>query len=143
MARKSKLAGIPIGPLVIFMIGIIAIIVILKNKNLFRFGSVMAGAAVGATVPGPNIYPVVRDIPRSGGFGLSIANSGTSFRDNVSFPCGNCARETTWFFIPGTGGGGGSTGEDVTVKMGSHGGESDKTSLISFGGIPYSKIRLR
>lgn len=47
-----------------------------------------------------------------------------------------CARETTWFFIPGTGGGGGDTGEDLTVKMGSHG--DNNTSLIGFGGIPMS-----
>ena len=66
---KGGLAGIPIGPLIIFIIGIIAIIVVLRNKNLFRFGSVMAGATVGeTTVQGPNVYPVVGDIPRSGCF---------------------------------------------------------------------------
>lgn len=80
-----------------------------------------------------NVYNRTRD------FGLSWANSDTSHRDNISFPCDRfCARETTWFFIPGTGGGGGCCGEDVTVKMGSHGGSSDETALISFSGMSYS-----
>jgi hypothetical protein len=105
-------AGLPVMPLVIIVIGIIAVLIILRNKNLFRFGSVMTGAIVGeTTVQGPNIYPIVGDIPRSGNFGTSVADDGTSFRDNVSFPCNKCNRETTWFFIPGTGGGGRSTGE--------------------------------
>lgn len=123
MAKKG-LAGVPIAPLIIIVIGIIAVLYILKNKNLFRFGSVMAGAAVGATVQGPNVYPVVGDIPRSGAFGTSVANSGTSFRDNVSFPCDKCNREATWFFVSG--------GDDWTVKMGSYGGGSDIGSLIGF-----------
>ena len=93
---------------------------------------------MGTPIQGPNVYPVVADTPRSGDFGYSDANDGTSFRDNVSFPCDKCNRETTWIFKPGTGGGGGSTGEDVTVKMGSHGSESDQTALIAFGAIPYS-----
>ena len=53
MARKSKLAGIPIGPLVIFIIGIIAIIVILRNKQLFNFGPVAAPVAG----TGNRLYP--------------------------------------------------------------------------------------
>jgi hypothetical protein len=125
VAKKRGLAGVPIAPLIIIIVGIIAVLYVLKNKNLFRFGSpVTATAAIGATVPGPNVYPVVGDIPRSGEFGLSIANDGTSFRDNVSFPCDKCARESTWFFVPGS--------SDWTVKMGSHGGGNDNGSLISF-----------
>ena len=138
MAKKG-LAVVPIVPLIIIVIGIVVVLYILKNKSLFKFGSVMAGAvedAIGETVTGPNIYTNLGDVPRSGPFGLSVANDGTSFRDNVSFPCDKCARETTWFFIPGTGGGGGSTGEDLTVKMGSHGESSDQTALIGFGSIP-------
>lgn len=129
MAKKG-LAEIPIGPLIIFLIGIVAVIFILKNKHLLSFGPIAtAGAAVGATVQGPNVYPVVGDIPRSGGFGTSVANDGTSFRDNVSFPCDKCARETTWFFTPGAPGEGDM---DCTIKMGSHGGGSDNGSLIGF-----------
>jgi hypothetical protein len=132
---KKGLAGVLIAPLIIIIIGIVVVLYILKNKNLFRFGSVMAGATVGeTTVQGPNIYPVVGDIPRSGAFGISVANSGTSFRDNVSFPCDKCARETIWFVIPGNQGEGGM---DFSVKMGSHGdGGNDNGSLIAFSQVP-------
>jgi hypothetical protein len=112
--------------IVIFIVGL-AYFIFIKNPQLLNrllgkgSGFVGITATVGETKPGPNIYPSLGDIQRSGAFGWNIANDGTSFRDNVSFPCDKCARETTWFFTPGTGGGGGSTGEDVTVKMGSHG----------------------
>lgn len=142
MARKG-LSGLPIGPVLIFIVGIIVVLYILKNKNFLRFGSATAGAVtdpanpqLGETLPGPNIYTNLGDIPRSGAFGLSDANAGTSYRDNVSFPCDKCARETTWFVIPGTAGSGSSTGTDLTIKMGSHGEASDQTALIAFGAIP-------
>jgi hypothetical protein len=72
---------------------------------------------IGETLPGPNIYTNLGDIPRSGPFGLSLANNDTSHRDNVSFPCDQCARETTWFFIPGTGGGGGINSETTNFIL--------------------------
>lgn len=49
-------------PLIIIVIGIIAVLYILKNKNLFKFGPATASIAIGESVPGPNIYPVVGPI---------------------------------------------------------------------------------
>ena len=63
---------------------------------------------MGTPIQRTYVYPVVADTPRSGDFGYSDANDGTSFRDNVSFPCDKCNRETTWIFKPGTGGGAGA-----------------------------------
>lgn len=44
MAKKGTIAGIPLGALVIFIIGIIVVLYILKNKNLFKCGPATAGA---------------------------------------------------------------------------------------------------
>ena len=121
MAKKG-LAGVPIIPLIVIIIGIVVVLYILKNKNLFKFGTATTGAAVGATIPGPNVYPVVGPALTSGI--IPIRSSGTSFRDNQGFDCSKCARESTWFFVPG--------GSDWTVKMGSHGEGSDNGSLIGF-----------
>jgi hypothetical protein len=87
VAKKGTIAGIPLSALVIFIIGIIVVLYILKNKNLFKFGSpVTAGAAIGATVTGPNVYQVVGQItPTLGNTGLSTASGGDgepSYRDN-------------------------------------------------------------
>ena len=98
MAKKG-LAGVPIVPLIMILIGIVVVLYILKNKNLFRFASpVTAGAAIGATVPGPNVYPVVAQITLPGEYGLSTASGGDgepSYRDNITFDCSKCNRETT------------------------------------------------
>ena len=68
MAKKS---GLPVMPLIIIVIGIIVVLYILKNKNLFRFGApATAGAAIGATVQGSNVYPVVAQITPPGSYGL-------------------------------------------------------------------------
>jgi hypothetical protein len=75
------------------------------------------------------VYTVVSPAAIEDGTGLSVALGGTSFRDNQVFECSNCAREATWFFIPGTEG-------DMSIKMGSHGGSGDETALISLGNIP-------
>lgn len=51
--RKSGFAALPVMPLIIIVIGIVVVLYVLKNKNLFRFGTVTAGATVGeTTVPG-------------------------------------------------------------------------------------------
>ena len=111
MAKKGTIAGIPLGVLVVFIIGIIVVLYILKNKNLFKFGPIVTPAASNH-VDGPNIYKVEMALPATGGQneagsgggteGCSATNVGNSFRDNVSFPCTECARETTWFFVPGS-----------------------------------------
>lgn len=44
MAKKG-LAGVPIAPLIIIIVGIIAVLYILKNKNLFNFGAIAAPVA--------------------------------------------------------------------------------------------------
>jgi hypothetical protein len=87
----------PIVVALVLIVGVIFVIYLLKNKQLLNFGSVTAGAAIEATASGPNIYPVVGQIPRSGAFGLSLANNDTSYRDNVSFPCDKCNREQHGF----------------------------------------------
>lgn len=56
------------------------------------------------TVPGPNVYTVVGQITPPGEWGISQATGGDdepSYRDKVTFPCDKCARETTWFVVPG------------------------------------------
>jgi hypothetical protein len=126
---------------IVFVILAIAILYILVRRHPgfidwlkgLTGGSFVGAAAIGASVPGPNIYTNLGDIPRSGPFGLSEASGGTSFRDNVSFPCDKCARETTWFVVPGNPGEGGM---DLSIKMGSHGGGNDNGALISFSQIP-------
>lgn len=124
MAKRGGLAGIPIGPVIIIIIGIIVVLYILKNKNLFKFGApVTVGAAVGDTVTGPNVYQVVSDL--SGQGEVTIRGGGNSYRDNQSFDCSKCAREATWIFNPGG-------GEDASIKMGSHGDEGQGTSLIQY-----------
>ena len=94
MARRKGLSGLPLGPILVFIVGIIVILYILKNKNLFRFGSVTAGAAIGATVPGPNVYLVVGQItPTPGNTGLSTASGGDgepSYRYNIGFDGSMC-----------------------------------------------------
>jgi hypothetical protein len=115
----------------IFVVGLVYFIFIknpkildkLLGRNLSDIGPGFVGATVGTTVAGPNIYTPTGDI--STGAVITIRSGGSSFRDNVSYDCAQCARETTWFVNPGGGG-------DLSVKMGSHGDESDDTSLIQY-----------
>ena len=113
---KSGLANLPIGPILIIIVGIIVILYILKNKNFLRFGSpVTAVQQLELLVPGPNVYPVVGQITPPGSYGLSTASDGDgepSYRDNVIFDCSKCNRETTWFVIPGNPG---ESGMDFSV----------------------------
>jgi hypothetical protein len=92
----------------IFIVGLIYFIFIKNPKILDKLlgrnlsdigpGNGFVGATVGATVAGPNIYTPTGDI--STGAVIAIRSGGSSFRDNVSYDSGSCARETTWFFIP-------------------------------------------
>lgn len=101
MAKRSGLAGVPIAPLIIILIGIVVVLYILKNTNLFKFGPIVAPAASNH-VDGSNIYKVVRALPATGGQneagsgggteGCSATNVGNSFRDNQGFDCSICSR---------------------------------------------------
>ena len=75
---------------------------------------------------GTSIYKVVGSIASGGG--VTLRGGGTSNRDNLGYPCNKCARESTWIFKPGTGG-------DYSLKLGSHGDEGGKETLIELGNI--------
>jgi len=80
---KKGLAEVPIVPLIIIIIGIVVVLYILENKNQFRFGPIAtAGIAIGKSVPGPNVYPVVGAIAPTAQSCVTVRSSGTSFRDN-------------------------------------------------------------
>ena len=79
-----------------------------------------------SSVTGTNIYRVVGNI-QSGGE-VTLRGGGTSNRDNIGYPCNKCARESTWIFRPGSGG-------DWSLKLGSHGDEGGKETLIELGNI--------
>jgi hypothetical protein len=82
VARKSKI-GSTLPALLIIIVGIIFVIAILRNKNFLKFGSpVTVGAAIGDSVPGPNVYPVVGPIAPTAQSRVTVRSSGTSFRDN-------------------------------------------------------------
>lgn|GEM_PF-2440011 len=82
MAKRSGI-GASLPTLLVIIVGIIFIVVIWENKNFLRFGSpVTATAAIGATVPGPNVYPVVGPIAPTVQSCVTVRSSGTSFRDN-------------------------------------------------------------
>lgn len=128
--------------IVVLVIVVIYVVIIRNPKALdwlkgigSRIGAAKVGAAsVGDTVPGPNVYPVVASISPAGNTRCNTAGGGDgedSFRDNVSFLCNH---ETTWFVKPGSSGGIESCSD--LSKMGSHGGSSDPTALISFRQIP-------
>ena len=75
---------------------------------------------------GTSVYKVVGSIASGGG--VTLRGGGTSNRDNLGYPCNKCAREATWIFKPGTGG-------DYSLKLGSHGDEGGKETLIELGNI--------
>jgi len=86
VAKKGICASLP--ALLVIVVGIIVIVAIWRNKNFLRFGSpTTAAAAIGAAVPGPNVYPVVGPIAPTENSKMTIRNSGTSFRDNQGFDC--------------------------------------------------------
>jgi predicted aspartyl protease len=78
-------------------------------------------------VTGKSIYQVVGNIATAG-TGVTIRGGGNSFRDNLGYPCNKCARESTWIFKPGTAG-------DWSPKLGSHGDEGGKETLIELANI--------
>jgi hypothetical protein len=77
VAKKNTLAGIPIGPVLVFIVGIIVILYILKNKNLLRFGSATVGAAAGDTATGWNVYTPTGNDCTGGDGSQEIGCSGT------------------------------------------------------------------
>ena len=79
------------------------------------------------TKTGTSIYKVVGNIMGAGS-GVTIRGGGKSFRDNLGYPCNKCARESTWIFKPGTAG-------DWSPKLGSHGDEGGKETLIELANI--------
>lgn len=79
---------------------------------------------------GKTIYPVIAPIANTGD--VTIRGGGNSFRDNIGYPCNKCARESSWIFSPGTGG-------DWSLKLGSHGDEGGKETLIELGNIDTGK----
>lgn len=110
---------------IVVLVIVVIYFVIIRNPNALNWlkGSKVGAAAIGATVPGPNVYPVVGPALTNGI--ITIRSSGTSFRDNQGYDCSKCNRESTWFFNAGGSG-------DVSIKMGAHGDESDATSLIQY-----------
>ena len=99
-----------------------------------KYGSGMAAPAAEEPPPadgngdgaatGESVYQVVGPISPTDGTRVSEA-SNNSQRDNQGYDCSICNREATWIFNSGG-------GDDVSIKMGSHGDEGDETSLIEF-----------
>lgn len=90
-------------------------------------GPAPSGGGGGSTATGKTIYQAIGNIMTAGS-GVTIRGGGSSFRDNIGYPCNKCAREATWIFKPGTGG-------DWSPKLGSHGDEGGKETLIELGNI--------
>lgn len=129
---------------VFLIVAIVMLIFLMRNPNFKNWlnqlfsgigttpsqtGTTPSGGGQQGTVTGANIYPVIGPIAATGDTRHSTAGSGSgggSERDNLGFDCSKCNRETTWIFVPGTGG-------DWSVKMGSHGrsGGSDDDSIGS------------
>lgn len=85
------------------------------------------GGTAGSSATGKTIYQAIGNI-MTAGTGVTVRSGGTSFRDNIGYPCNKCARESTWIFKPGNGG-------DWSPKLGSHGDEGGRETLIELGNI--------
>ena len=90
--RGIKISSI--AAILIVIVGLIVIISIWRNKNFLKFGPATAAdpmnPQIGETLPGPNIYTCLGDIPRSGHY-----KHKDGFTWRIKSDCFNCIQANT------------------------------------------------